>query len=244
MAASAARRSWAGRIAGALVSFAVAIVILGIAAVPFANPLWIHAEQDRVGAAALTGYSEADLRAATDGILHDIVFGGGFDVSVAGAPVLDAAERSHMVDVRGAYGGFAGAVAIAIAFLVVVAWVARSAAWRADLWLAARRGATSLAILLAVIGPAAVFAFDAAFEVFHEILFPGGNFNFDPRTEKLVQLFPEAFFSETALAYGAVAIVLALAVAWYARRRSQADARHADAVASGAAAVAPREGEA
>ncbi len=242
MAASAARRSWTGRIGGAIVSFAVAIVLLGIAAIPFANPLWIHTEQDRVGAATLTGYSQGDLRAATDGILHDLALGGGFDVSVAGAPVLDAAERSHMVDVRGAFSGFAGALVLSVVVVLVAGFLARTAAARAELWLAVRSGANSLAILLGVIGVAAVFAFDAAFEVFHEILFPGGNFNFDPRTEKMVQLFPERFWSETALAYGAVAIVLALAVAWYARRRSAAGAHAADALSARATTEASREG--
>jgi integral membrane protein (TIGR01906 family) len=62
-------------------------------------------------------------------------------------------------------------------------------------------------------------AFDAAFEVFHRLFFAGGTYLFDPRTDRLVQLFPETFWSETATAVGAVILVLALGTAWFAGRR-------------------------
>ena len=37
------------------------------------------------------------------------------------------------------------------------------------------------------------------FELFHELLFAGGSYTFDPLHERLVQLFPEQFWSETAI---------------------------------------------
>ena len=42
-----------------------------------------------------------------------------------------------------------------------------------------------------------------------------------PRTDRLVQLFPEQFWSETAIAVGIVAIVAALLTAWVAARRAR-----------------------
>jgi hypothetical protein len=216
-----------GMLLSAVGAVATAIVILGVAALPFANPAWIHFEQDRAGAAALTGYSAPDVVAATDGILHDLVFGGDFAVAVGGSVVLDASERGHMRDVRGVFGGFAVAILAAAALLAILALQARGAgAWavaaRARLWAAIRRGAAWLAVVLAVVGAVALVAFDAVFELVHEILFPGGNYTFDPRTEKLVQLFPIQFWSETGLAYGAVALAIAVAVAWYAGTRAVA----------------------
>ena len=218
----------ATRLGGAAVSIAAALVILGLAAIPFANPFWIHFEQDRVGAAAYTGYTPDGVHQATDGILHDLVFGGDFDVpapGTVGGAVLDPAERAHMRDVRGVFAGFALAALISAAILVVTAWSVRRRSNprpAARAWAAVERGLRWLVVLLGVLGVAAVFAFAPAFEIFHQVFFPGGNYNFDPRTEKMVQLFPEQFFSETALAYGAVAIVLALGVGWYAGRRARA----------------------
>ena len=53
--------------------------------------------------------------------------------------------------------------------------------------------------------------FDSAFILFHEIFFPGGNYLFDPRTDRLVQLFPQQFWVDSAIGVGVVVIVLALA---------------------------------
>jgi integral membrane protein (TIGR01906 family) len=208
-------RLWV-RAGGALLSLATAVVILGLTMLPFFSSAWIDFEQDRAGSAALTGYAPADVHAATDSIVHDLVFGGAFDVQVAGAPVLDPAEVSHMQDVRGVFGGFAIVALLSLVGMALTAWRGRSTATRAAARAAIRRGGTWLATLLVVLGVIAAVAFDAAFELFHQILFPGGNFDFDPRTEKLVQLFPLQFWSDTVLAYGAVAIVASLLVAWLA----------------------------
>jgi hypothetical protein len=90
---------------------------------------------------------------------------------------------------------------------------------RRRLWRSVRRGAQGLAIGVAIAAGVALVAFDAAFELFHSLFFPQGSFDFDPRTDKLVQLFPDAFWSETTIAVGAVAIAAALAVRWVAGRR-------------------------
>lgn len=225
-------RGWSARAGGALLSLATAIVIFAVTMVPFFTPAWIHFEQNRAGSAALTGYTPANVDRVTDSIVHDLILGGDFEVRtnscppLAGCPalpaVLDQAEVSHMQDVRGVLGGLPIVALVALAGLAVAAWRIRTSAGRAVAWAAVRRGAAWLATLLVVLGVVAIVAFDAAFELFHRILFPGGNFDFDPRTEKLVQLFPEQFWSETALTYGAVAIATALLVGWYARRRSTA----------------------
>jgi uncharacterized membrane protein len=75
---------------------------------------------------------------------------------------------------------------------------------------------------LVIGGIIAFAAFDTLFEVFHQLLFPGGSYDFDPSTEKLVQLFPFAFWQETAIAVGAAAIVIAVVVALIAYRRATA----------------------
>lgn len=79
-------------------------------------------------------------------------------------------------------------------------------------WRAVRRGALALVVGLVALGVASFVAFDALFEVFHRLVFPGGSYTFVPTTERLVQLFPFRFWQETAIAVGAVAIVLGIAL--------------------------------
>ena len=61
------------RVAGVLTAIATAVVITAIAIVPFLSPAWVSFEQGRSGAEQLTGYTTAELRTATDGILADQV---------------------------------------------------------------------------------------------------------------------------------------------------------------------------
>ena len=214
----------ARRIAGTwLVGAATAIVILGASIAPFLAPPVVRFEQDRTNVEAWTGYDAGELDAVTGSILGDLVlWRGDFDVAVGGTPVLGAAERGHMRDVRSVFGGFWLAVLAGAVVLVIAARrtrrdvVARAAAWRA-----AGSGARALGVLIAIAGVFALVAFDAAFELFHRLFF-SGNYTFDPATDKLVQLFPEAFWSEIAIAVGAVVIVVAVAVAWRASRQASA----------------------
>ena len=73
---------------------------------------------------------------------------------------------------------------------------------------------------LNVVGAFVVLAFEAVFEVFHRLFFSAGSYTFDPRTDRLVQLFPFQFWSETAIAVGAVALAAAILTTWHASRRA------------------------
>ena len=196
-----------------------AIVVVAIAILPFLSPAWFAFEQGRTNAAALAGYSEADLRTATNAILHDLVLGPpDFAVEIAGAPVLGARERAHMRNVRDTFAGF-GLLAVAAALVVVAGVVgARRMGHVERAWSAIGTGMRVLVVAIAVAGVVATVAFDAAFEVFHRLFFPGGSYTFDPRTDRLVQLFPFEFWSETTIVLGAVIVVLAVIVAIAAGR--------------------------
>jgi integral membrane protein (TIGR01906 family) len=207
------------RIAAVATGLAAAIVVVAIAILPFLTPAWVAFEQGRTNAAGLTGYAEPDLQAATNAILHDLVIGPpDFAVQVNGTPVLEERERSHMRDVRGVFAAF-GLLALTSA-VVVVAGVAgaRRLGHVERAWRATGTGMRVLVVAIVVAGVIAMFAFDAAFEAFHRLFFPGGSYTFDPRTDRLVQLFPFDFWSETTIVLGAVIVVLALVVAVAARR--------------------------
>jgi len=217
-----------GRGLAALVTgVATALLIVAVAIPLFLNPLWVPFEQGRTQATAWTGYDETQLQAATGSILHDLVIGPpSFDVVVGGEPVLDERERQHMRDVRGVFIGFFAATLVAALAAVAIAISRRGRpAGRLATWRAVRNGAIGLVVGLVVVGGVAFVAFDVLFETFHRLLFAGGSYDFDPSTERLVQLFPFAFWQESAIALGVVCIVLAAIVAAVASRRARAASR-------------------
>jgi integral membrane protein (TIGR01906 family) len=213
-----------GRLRAFLIAAATALVILGASLLPFTTPAYVRLEQDRTDVGYLTGYSGGDLDRITNQILGDLfLWRGDFSVGDANlVPVLNEREQSHMRDVRGVFAGFE---LLVLASIVVLALALRRRAdsdSRAAIWRAVGSGARGLVIALAVAGVFAVFAFDAAFDLFHRLFFSAGSYDFDPRTDRLVQLFPEQFWSETAIAVGVVAIVVAVLTALLAARRAGA----------------------
>jgi integral membrane protein (TIGR01906 family) len=204
------------RLAAIVIAFATAIVIVTVVILPFLSPQWIAFEQGRAQAQAWTGYTSEQLRTATDSIVSDLVFGGDYAVTIDGQPVLEPRERSHMVDVRTVFRGLWVLATISVVVLVIAA----RRADRAATWRAVRGGAIGLAIGTVVVGVVGLVAFDQLFELFHEILFPAGSYDFDPTTDRLVQLFPFSFWDETAVVVGAAIVVVSLAVAFIAGRRA------------------------
>jgi integral membrane protein (TIGR01906 family) len=210
-----------GILTSLVIGLATVLVIAALAILPFLNPVWVSFEQGRADAAAWTGYSETDLRLATNAILHDLVLGPPtFDVAINGTPVLNDREQQHMRDVRNVFAAFyllaiGGAVVLTAAFVT-----AQSAPARAKLWRRLGLSARVIAVGTVALGIVGVLFFDTAFELFHELFFPPGSYLFDPRTDRLVQLFPESFWVETTVGVGIVIVVLSIVVAWWSGRRA------------------------
>lgn len=226
------------RLAALGTALATAIVILAVAIVPFLTPAWVSFEQGRTGAATLTGFSPAELDALTGEVLRDLVLGGDFVIATAaGDELLNDREIGHMEDVRGVFGAFA-LVAVGAAVLLAAAFAGAARLGHVErFWRAVRAGAIGLAVVVVVGAIVVALAFDVAFEVFHRLFFASGTYTFDPGSERLVQLFPFAFWSETTIAVGAVVLVLCVAVALAARNRLRAAlAGPRSAVANAAAA--------
>jgi integral membrane protein (TIGR01906 family) len=223
------------RIAAILIGVAMAIVIITVAILPFLTPQWVAFEQDRSQAAAWTGFSTEQLRTATDAILADLVFGGDFAVQLDGRPVLNEREQAHMADVRTVFRGlWVLAIVSAVVLVAASRWRERTATWRA-----VRGGALGLTVGVVILGAVALVAFDQLFEAFHEVFFPPGSFLFDPRTDRLVQLFPFQFWQETAIVVGIVIVAIALGVAWIAGRRAARGIAEAAVAPDLATAAAP-----
>lgn len=199
--------------AAVVAAVATPCVVVAVAVVLFLNPIWVGFDQDRSGVDQLTGYTPAQVRAVTGSVLSDLVFGPpSFDVTLPGAtaPVLDASERSHMSDVRTVLLGLGLVALVAAILLLIVGLASRGRRW---FWRAAAAGARVLVVGVVVVGLGFALFFDQAFELFHEIFFAPGSYMFDPRTEKLVQLFPDQFWSETSVALAGAVLALAVLVA-------------------------------
>lgn len=204
------------QVAAVVAAVTTPCVIVAVAVLLFLNPVWVGFDQNRNDVSGLTGYSPAQVEQITGSILSDLVFGPpNFDVTANGAPVLDLRERSHMADVRTVLLGLGFVALVAAVLLALVGVASRGRRW---FWLAAAAGARVLAVGVIVVGLAFAVFFDQAFSLFHEIFFAPGTYTFDPRTEKLVQLFPDQFWSETSVALAAAVLALAVVVALVGRR--------------------------
>lgn len=209
-----------GAVAALVVGVATALVLLALAILPFLNPFWVGFAQERAQAPAWTGLAPDDLRVVTGAILGDLVIGPpDFDVALDGVAVLRPAERDHMRDVRVVFGAFYLAAAIG-ALVLVGSFAVTRGRGRARLWRRMSRAGLVVAVATIAGGITGLVFFDTAFMLFHEVFFPQGNFLFDPRTDRLVQLFPEQFWLETTIGVGVVLVILAFALAWLGGRRA------------------------
>jgi integral membrane protein (TIGR01906 family) len=222
-----------GVLAALVTGAAATLVILALAILPYLTPAWVGFGQSRAGAEAWTGFTTEQLRTVTGEILADLVFGPpDFEVLLDGVPVLTPAERNHMADVRAVFFAFFAVAAVAGAGLAALFATARGAVARRRLWHRLELAGRVVVASTLVAGVAGLLFFDAAFTLFHEVFFPGGNWLFDPRTDRLVQLFPESFWVESTIAVGVTVIGLALLLAVIARWRGRALAARAGVAAS------------
>jgi integral membrane protein (TIGR01906 family) len=210
----------AERIAAVVAGVSTPLVVIAVAVLLFLNPIWVSFDQDRSNVTGFTGYTPAQVKAVTGSILSDLVFGPpNFDVTEDGTPggkvVLDARAREHMKDVRSVLMGL-GLVALIAAILL--AGAALFLRGRRLFWRAVGLGARVLIVGVIVVGAAFAVFFEQAFELFHELFFPPGTYMFDPTKDKLVQLFPDQFWSETSVALAAAVLGLAVITFLVARR--------------------------
>ena len=132
-----------------------------------------------------------------------------------GATVFTREEYAHMQDVRRVFvaARIVAVVAAAIAALLLLR------AWRRDPRAAVvliRDAAIAAAVGVALLAVAAAIAFDALFLLFHEVLFPQGNFLFGPDSN-LIAMYPDAYWYGVTLrvgvAFAAASALIAIAAA-------------------------------
>ncbi|HWH37838.1 MAG TPA: DUF1461 domain-containing protein [Candidatus Limnocylindrales bacterium] len=212
-------RGIAAPVRSVLAGAATAVVILSLALLPLLTPSWIHPAMTSVGATG-AGVTQAESLRLSDMTVNELLFGSGaFDIRYdGGRPLYSPDEVAHMQDVRLVLFTFLGLATLALAGLAAA--LVRGGR-SASLWRDIGRGAATLVVALVVLGVFAALAFGPAFELFHRLLFPGGNWAFDPAQSNLVRLYPLAFWQLSAAAYGLLAGGISV-IAWLvARRRSR-----------------------
>lgn len=201
-------RRAARRIAAAAFTLLALIALtLGL----FLLPPVVHLLLDLANASESLNVAAPVAHSLSDALVRDLLVGGAFDVPLSGEPLLSASERSHLVDVGVLFRilMIAGAVSLA----VLTALFIRKRRW---FYQALHDGALLLGTGAALVGGAFTFAFDATFTFAHELLFPAGNWTFNPATDRLVQLYPMNFWLLAAISFcvvlvGAAALGLSLA---------------------------------
>jgi len=216
-----------GALVRLLFAAAVAALLLAAAVLIFLLPPVVHLLLDLSGAPAVLGSDAATAHQLSDALVFDLLRGGDFGVPYNGEALLSAAERSHLVDV----GALLRAVIVIglLGGVLLVTTILRSGgaatgAGRLRLGEALRDGALLLAGAAAAAGLAFTVAFEATFTLFHGLLFAAGTWTFNPATDRLVLLYPDAFWIAAALAF-CVALVGAGCAAFVIGRRFVAPRR-------------------
>ena len=164
---------------------------------------------DRYDRAAFIGIAPEDLREVTQTMLDYLqdkndsllMFA---QIQGEEQQVFEERELLHMVDVKGLFmGGYAirrWGVILAAASLVGLILLEKKKClrWLCKGYLIALAGFAAAGIALGIV---MAVDFNAAFIKFHEIFFDNDLWLLDLRTDVLIQMFPEEFFNEMAVAY-------------------------------------------
>jgi len=192
------------------------VIIIALALLPLLTSWVMHPTLDAAQSAAWLQTDAVTAHDLSDRTVSELVFGPATFAFAApdGTAMYDTAEIDHLRDARTLLWLMFG-LAVLAALGIVLALVRSADPGR--IVAAVGLGGAVTALGVVVIGIVGVLAFDPLFELFHQVAFPGGNWAFDPRTERLVQLYPYAFWQLIAAALGVVAAVIGVVV-WLVSR--------------------------
>lgn len=211
------------RRAGALsviVAPSTVLVLMALTLLLLLTPLWVHGAISLSGAGGSLATPEQALR-LSDQTVAELLFGPGTFTFAGpdGGSFYTAAEAAHMRDVRGVLFAFL-TLALVAAVVIGLSFARRRS--EAATWRAVARGGAALAVGLVVAGIIGALAFGLAFELFHRLLFFGGNWAFPPDSN-LIKLYPFSFWQLSAGAFAVLGIAGGF-VAWLIGRRGAARA--------------------
>jgi hypothetical protein len=193
-----------------------ALAIVALALLPLLTPWVMHAALDAADSAAWLGVDAQATHGYSDWTVDELVFGPGTweGTGPDGSAMYDASEVEHLRDVRQLL--WLTFLLGAIGLVAILVLLERSADGN-EVLAAVGLGGALVAVTVVVVGVVGVVAFDPLFELFHRVFFPQGDWAFDPSSQRLVQLYPFAFWQIMGAALGLVMVLLGVAVALLAR---------------------------
>ena len=175
---------------------------------------------DRFDAEDSTGLSRADLdgtavelrRYFNNGektFYHTVTEGG------LPGPVFNARETRHMEDVKRLFSYVNLVQEISVVY--VLGYVIGFFIWARDgnvrqLAIQSLAGLALGVLLVGGVGVAAAFGFEPVFDRFHEVLFTNDFWQLNPRTDHLIQMFPEGFWRDMTIVLGAMCAIESLLI--------------------------------
>lgn len=225
MSASEVHGGAGARTVGGLMALAIGlatmVILIMSAILVLMTPFYMHGALDRAGSAGYLGVTATEAHAISDATIGELLVGPGtfiIPLPGGGTDFYDASEASHLRDARAVLYGLLGLGAISAAVLAVGSVRSRR---RPRFWRAIAAGSGVLIVAFVIIGILFLVAFDAAFTLFHQIFFSGGNWSFDFGTQRMVQLYPIPFWQEVTTVLGILIVITGSLVWWLARRRAR-----------------------
>lgn len=172
---------------------------------PILNRWFYYIQIDTLNLEAASGKSYAEIKEAFD-LIMDYLLLPGREFS-AGVFAYSSSGAAHFADCKTLFvldltlAGVCGAIALTLFILHLVGVVKINSLFghSAAFWTA-----IAAVLLPVVLGGLIAADFDKAFDVFHEILFPGkDNWIFNSRTDEIINVLPEQFFLNCAIFIGA-----------------------------------------
>lgn len=185
------------------------------------SPLTYDYAFDRYDAEAATGLARDDLDSVASG-LRDYFNNGESTfyqtVTEDGlpGPVFNARETRHLQDVKSLMSLMNRVQEVSTIF--VLAYIVAFFIWARDgnvrqLAMHCLIGVGVGVAAIGAVGIVAAFGFDAAWERFHTIAFTNNFWLLNPRTDQLIQMFPEPFWRDMTIVLGVMCAVEALLIA-------------------------------
>ena len=184
-------------------------------------PLVYDYALDRYGAEETTGLSREDLDGTTAALRDyfnngETTFYNTVTQNGLPGPVFNARETRHMEDVKELVVLLNRIQMLSVMFIVaygVVFFV-----WSPEGNLRQLAGQCLAGLLLGflaigAVGAVAAVGFDAAFERFHQVAFSNDLWRLNPRTDHLIQMFPEEFWRDATFMLGALCLLEAALIA-------------------------------
>lgn len=185
-----------------LIFFVLALLISSVEVVGFSTRFY-QTQYQRLNTAQSMDLSQDDLMRATHTLLdyiQDKQDHLDLSVSVNGQPIemFNEKEKEHMVDVKALFQGFNRLKNVFFGIslsLFTLALIKKDAFNRSLGKKVLKKSGVTLFSLLFALGFYALIDFNGFWTLFHQLLFRNDLWLLDPKTDRMINMFPEIFFN-------------------------------------------------